>query len=203
MYTPDDQSNAYLSASYDENGYDIPSLPYVPYTQYVEHSSPVEVAASVDPIPLASPAPLAPVQEQAPTPKRRRRRLWIPLGIAALLLLIIGVSLFPLVSYLNRSTPEKTLSTFCTALEKEAYQVAYDQLTANLQTQLTESQFASSLSADKIIQCTYGSTSEASTSTKTSLKLVHFQQHFVNNDIVTLIKQPDKIWKISDLSLAS
>lgn len=202
MYTPDDQSNAYLSASYDENGYDIPSLPYVPYTQYIEHSLPIEVAAPVDSIPLASPVPFVPVQEQAPSPKRRRR-LWIPLGIAALLLLIIGGSLFPLVSYLNRSTPEKTLSTFCNALEKEAYQVAYDQLTANLQTQLTESQFASSLSADKIIQCTYGSTSEASTLTKTSLKLVHYQQHYVNNDVVTLTKQPDKIWRISDLSVAS
>lgn len=204
MYTPDDQSNAYLPMSYHTEGYDVPPLPYIPYAHDIErasiHADTMTVSA---PPPVIQSVPLVPVQEQPPSVKQRRRRRWILPAIVALLLLIIGGSIFPLVSYLNRSTPEKTLNTFCTALEKESYQVAYDQLTTNLQSQLTEPQFASSLSADKIIQCTYGSTSEASTSTKTSLKLVHMQQHFVNNDIVTLTRQADSIWRISDLAVAS
>lgn len=204
MYTPDDQRNFSLSASPYTDGYDVPPLPYIPYAQYVERvSTPPDAMTAPVPSPVVQSTPSAPVQEQPVPTRQKRRRRWLLPAIAALLLLIIGGSIFPLVSYLNRSTPEKTLKTFCTALEKETYQLAYDQLTTNLQSQLTETDFANSLSADKVIQCTYGSTSEAAPTTKTSLKLVHMQQHYVNNDIVTLTKQADSIWRISDLAVAS
>lgn len=204
--------------SYAIQGYDIPPLPYIPYAQYDESTTVSSVKTASSPSAVSAFVPVVtdtmssglstPALEQAPdsphSPKRRRRRLWLSLGIAALLLIIVGgASAFALVSYLNRSTPEKTLKTFCTALQQESYQLAYNQLTANLQSQITEADFASGLAADKIIQCTYGATSEASTTTRTSLKLVHFQQHFVNNDIVTLTKQSDSIWRISDLTVAS
>ena len=204
MYTPDDQRIVPLLVPYDTDGYDVPPLPYMPYAHYIERVPMLsETTFAPTPSTIVQAIPSLPVQEQPSPVRPKRRRRWILPALAALLLLIIGGSMFPLVSYLNRSTPEKTLKTFCTALEKETYQLAYDQLTTNLQAQLTETDFAKSLAADKIIQCTYGSTSEAAAMTKTSLKLVHMQQHFVNNDIVTLTKQPDSIWRISDLAVAS
>jgi hypothetical protein len=57
------------------------------------------------------------------------------------LLLAIAI-VYLLVAYINRSTPEKTLATFCDALAHGQYQAAYDQLTTVVKNQVPEEKFA-------------------------------------------------------------
>jgi hypothetical protein len=43
----------------------------------------------------------------------------------------------------NSSTPTKTLQAYCDAIKSKDYQTAYNQLSSNVQSQITEAQFAS------------------------------------------------------------
>lgn len=93
------------------------------------------------PAPQSSPQrrkalPLAPV-------KKTRRGLWITLAVIAVLLLA-GLG-FGAYTYVIRSTPEKTLQTYCDALKRGDYQTAYNQLENGLHRLLTEQVFAAHL----------------------------------------------------------
>jgi hypothetical protein len=75
----------------------------------------------------------------APSAQRpqRRRGYFIALALIVLLVLItVGTYV-----YLNRSTPEKTLTTYYGALIHGDYQTAYDQLSTASQGKLTEPAF--------------------------------------------------------------
>ncbi len=146
-----------------------------------------------------APPPLFPAPP-ATRDKKRPRRLWITLG--ALLLVVVSVSTFALLSYFNRSTPTKTLDTFCNALQKEDYQTAYNQFSPSLQMRFNERDFAGALSPDKIAKCTHGEARESGTSITTSLQLVHSESKGVNNDSVNLTKDGNNQWKINDLQRA-
>jgi hypothetical protein len=137
--------------------------------------------------------------ESGMPPKKSRKRLWIALAIVgALLVILIPVATLQILAYMNRSTPVKTLDTFCDALIHENYGTAYSQLSSNIQTQLSESDFAGSLSLDKIVVCKHGVADEASPRASTSLELVHSSQG-INRDIVFLTKDKNNYWKIDDL----
>ena len=71
--------------------------------------------------------------------KKSRLGLWIALIVIVLLVAAGGVGGYV---YLNRSTPEKTITTYCNALQSGDYQTAYNQLSSSLTSKFTESQFA-------------------------------------------------------------
>lgn len=208
----------------------LPYVPYVPYatsSQSKESMAPVESDQDLPTFyapdasmqqssaePYAEPTAWEPVAGQftAPSPpvaeampmapqKKSRRRLWITLISIVALLIIGSAATFALVSYINRSTPVKTLDTFCNALQKEDYQTAYNQFSKQLQGQFREGDFAGVISQDKVVSCTHGSASESGDHTSTSLKLVHSSKG-VNNDTVLMTKGVDSIWKIDNLQKA-
>src|SRR6266849_7935493 len=85
-------------------------------------------------------APSAPVAAQ---PKKRRTGLII--GIIVLILLVVGgVGAFV---FVNRSTPDKTLAAFCTALKNNDAQGAYNQFGTNITSGETEQQYAPKFAA--------------------------------------------------------
>lgn len=131
--------------------------------------------------------------------KKSRKGLWISLAIiGALVVILIPVATFQILAYVNRSTPVKTLDTFCDALLHENYGTAYSQLSANMQTQLPENDFAGTLSMDKIVACRHGSADESSPRASTNLELIHSSQG-VNRDVVFLSKDKNNYWRIDDL----
>lgn len=201
----------------DNSGYDEPTLPYIPYNEpYTTSSStPPFTHSSVTPTlpyePTAEAHPFfpvaelgAPITEAVPTlpQKRSRRGLWIALASILVLLIVGTAGSFAYVSYLNRSTPNKTLDFFCNALQKQDYKAAYSQFTSQLQKQFSETDFAGILSSDKVVLCSHGTVGDAGDRATTNLTLKHDSQG-INNDKVMLTKDADNVWKINDLQKAS
>ncbi len=133
-----------------------------------------------------------------PVPKRRRRGRWIVVGMLVALV-IVSISTFFVVRYITRSTPNKTLDTFCAALQQGNYQSAYDQFSTRFQHTVSEASFAAILSKDKVNACTHGTTDDTGASVTNTMKLVHVSKG-VNNDIVMLTKDSNDAWKIDDIS---
>lgn len=221
----------YNTNPYDSQEYESQALPYIPYATPDEnvaqsYNAPAEVVSNqVYPpapsvyentsayAPYSQNTPIPPQPESyapvpanplvTPTTARKKRRLWLPIGIAILIILVVATSTFALITYLNRSTPTKTLDTFCTALQDGKYQTAYDQLTPTMQTNFTESQFATLLSSDSVAKCTHGAASENGTSTTTDLHLYHKVSKGTNNDKVVVTKDIHSQWKINDIQKVS
>lgn len=63
-----------------------------------------------------------------PAPRRKKSRVGLWIGLILLLLLVIGGSVVAYTVYQNRSTPEKTLQAYCTALQHSDAQGYYDTL---------------------------------------------------------------------------
>jgi hypothetical protein len=80
-------------------------------------------------------APSAPVAAQ---PKKRRTGLII--GIIVLLLVVVGGGVGAYV-FLNRSTPDKTLQAYCTALQNSDAQGAFNLLSARAQSKTSVADF--------------------------------------------------------------
>jgi len=99
--------------------------------------------------------------------------------------------------YFIRSTPEKTLDTYCNAILGQDYLTAYNQLSVSLQRNETESGFAQMLEAQgKITSCSRGS---ASISGATALVNLFFASSSGqnSNSPVTLIQDSGNTWRIS------
>jgi hypothetical protein len=139
---------------------------------------------------IAGPQPASPLQ-------KRSRRIWWIAGLAIIVLAIAISSLF-LIGYLNRSTPDRTLDSFCNAVLQGDYQTAYDLFSPQLQQRISEPAFASTLSQDKVTACLHGSTGDSGNSVTNSLTLVH-ASHGKNSDIVMLTKDSNNDWKINDI----
>jgi hypothetical protein len=82
----------------------------------------------------ASPPELPPAQK----PKSRRGLIFALVIVAIVVIIAAGAY-----AYLNRSTPDKTVTTYYSALAHNDFQTAYDQLSTALQKSHTEQQFAS------------------------------------------------------------
>ncbi len=82
---------------------------------------------------IASASGLPPAQQ----PKRRRGFILALVVIVLLVIAAVGAYV-----YLNRSTPDKTISTYYAALVRGDYQTAYDQLSTASQGKISESRFA-------------------------------------------------------------
>lgn len=80
---------------------------------------------------------------QQPQKKKSRRGLWITLVVV--LLLIIG-AIFILPGLLHHSTPEQTMTAFCTDLVSKDYHSAYQQLSTTAQGRVSEDKFTQEVS---------------------------------------------------------
>ncbi|MGH2498139.1 MAG: FHA domain-containing protein [Ktedonobacteraceae bacterium] len=80
----------------------------------------------------------APPAAPAAPPKKRRTGLII--GIIVLLLIVVGGGIGGYL-YVNRSTPEKTLTAYCTALQNSDAQGAFNQLSARSQSKTSVADF--------------------------------------------------------------
>ena len=206
---------------YDFQSYDSSALPYIPYdTPAVNTSQPYNAQAQTaaddvysSPMPSAYESTYAqtlPAQaiidtpeQHAPVSGKKKRRRWLTIGALILIVLVVAASTFALASYLNRSTPMKTLDTFCSALQDGKYQLAYDQFSPAMQASFTESQFADLFTSDSIATCSHGSASESGTSTTTDLHLLHKTSKGINNDRIVVTKDSHNQWKISDIQAVS
>jgi zinc ribbon protein len=81
----------------------------------------------------ANPPELPPVQK----PERRRGLVLFLVIIAIVVIVVVGAYV-----YLNRSTPDKTITTYYSALVQNDFQTAYSQLSNSAQGSISESQFA-------------------------------------------------------------
>ncbi len=209
---------------YESHSYDSPALPYIPYAAPTVNTSqpynaqvqpsthnmypPPPMPSTYESIPsypqtlATTPQPGTDTSEQ-PVPGKKKRRRWLSIGAFILIALVVAASTFALASYLNRSTPMKTLNTFCTALQAGKYQTAYDQFSPTMQMNFTESQFAALFASDSIARCSHGSASENGTSTTTDLHLLHKTSKGINNDKIVVIKDSHDQWKINDIQKAS
>lgn len=114
----------------DQPGYNQPpqqGYPTPAYSQYPQQGYPQQAPWAGTPGQFgAPPVPTAPVAQP------RKRRTGLIIGVIVLLLLIVGGAVGGFL-YVNRSTPEKTLQAYCTALQNGDAQGAYNLLSANAQ----------------------------------------------------------------------
>ncbi len=131
---PQPQPSAYSNYNADA----APAYPGYPQAQpgYPPQQPPLAAA----PGQYGAPGYQAPA---AQAPKKRRTGLII--GIVILLLLVVGGVAGYI--YLNRSTPEKTLQAYCTALQNNDAQGAFNQLSASAQSKTNVAQFTQGFQA--------------------------------------------------------
>lgn len=139
--------------------------------------------------------PTAPTPTPAPT-KPGRRKLWIILGSAGLVLLIVLATSGVLLYMNSLPTPAKALAAFCTSLQSKDAQAAYNDLSSRFQNKTPESLFASFFAS--VTSCTPGSPTQAgntATATLSTISAVH-----ADNDHVTLVQDSNNAWKIDDVA---
>ncbi len=98
--------------------------------------------------------------------------------------------------YLNRSTPDRTLDNFCTALHSKDYQAMYDQLSDKLQALGSVKLLAANLS--NVQNCTYAISKEAEKITVAKLIFIGDSGRHISGTII-LIEDSNSTWKINDL----
>lgn len=158
-----------------------PTSPFVPPT----YSGNVPTYPGAAPV-YTEPAPPQPV---------RRRRAWIWITLVVLVLLIAGGAAFV---FFSRSTPEKTLDSYCQALQAQNYVAAYNQLANSIQNMESEPQYAAIAQAlGKTTACTHGSASIITNTATANLTVVSAGQTY--NGTVTLLQDNSNNWKISIL----
>jgi hypothetical protein len=194
----------------DPQGYEDDQTPF---SEEVGESSPEQLSQSPDDaisthasasepfsVPAASHAGAAFSEPPMAPPKSGRGKFWIMPAAVVALLLISSLSVFAYL-YMNRSTPVKTLDSFCTALQHGDYQQAYAAFSSKFQHMLPEPRFASFFMQDqqKVVQCNHGVADDGGSSATTDLTLMHASRG-VNNDVVTLAKDTSNAWKITDIA---
>ncbi len=153
----------------------------------------------VPPVPSYGQPPVAQPYAAYPSavaPKKSNRTLFIILGsvIGGVVLLCVIISL---VGYAIRSTPEKTLTTYCNALKSQDYQTAYDQFSSANRSQESEAQFAAAFASTHV---TFTGCSVSNTSDDGTLgqgKMSYTTNANVNGIFDYQLIQEDGVWKIS------
>lgn len=135
--------------------------------------------------------------------KKSRRGLWITLSIVVVLLIACGA--FGAYAYANRSTPTRTLTTFCDDLKTGNYHDAYQQLSRTEQSKESEEKFTSSLqhgfaSAGGLKDCTFSNESNSG-STGTAVMTLTLNLSIVPpiNYDTTLVNE-SSTWKIDQIT---
>jgi len=135
--------------------------------------------------------------------QKDRRRAVISLGVL-LAVLVVGVALG---AVLNRSTPDKTLDTFCSAFLANNGQLAYNQLSDKLQKQFGAQLFIGTISTTKVTSCTHSPVVVNGSTAKATITLVLAQTptspgstgSATSLTSVTLIQDANGAWKIDNL----
>jgi uncharacterized membrane protein YvbJ len=124
-----------------------------------------------------------------------RQRRWITLGLLLLILIAVGSFI-----YANRSTPSKTLDTFCNALKTGDSQTAYDLLSPNLQKQVGSepmwtSNLNQSLSNKKgLKECLQANINDGDSSSSITLIVIYGNGSVIANDVVLIMD--NGTWKL-------
>jgi hypothetical protein len=122
--------------------------------------------------------------------KENRGKIWLALGITALVVLIVAL-LFG-----NAHSPGKTLDTFCGALQSGDYQTAFNQLAPAQQALYTsESEFASTQSQDKVTSCTSNGVNIAG-NTATATLILTSSGSGLSTRTVILVQDSSFNWRI-------
>jgi limonene-1,2-epoxide hydrolase len=125
---------------------------------------------------------------------RRRDRRFILIGLGLLIVIALAIGGY---FYFNRSTPEKTLDAFCTAMQGQDYQTAYNQLSNSLQSNETELEFANTLRANgKVDTCTHSSANTTNNKATANVTIVTNSGESSSSKIA-LIADSSNNWKLS------
>jgi hypothetical protein len=214
-FTPTPKKRAVPPASDVE---DLPTRPMAAIS--VNSASPPAFPASRMPQ-LSIPFPLVPAAQQSvypqsqpgyplpqlngfgqvyPQQKKNRAFLWIWLAVALFLVAIGGIG--GLV-YLNRPTPEKTLQSFCTALQDNNSQGIYSTYSNALQQQVNLNTISAAfqeinLFSGGIASCTYGNVI-ANNDSATATMIVASRSGGITNGTVVLVYENSQ-WKINTVN---
>jgi limonene-1,2-epoxide hydrolase len=125
---------------------------------------------------------------------RHRERRFILIGAGLLIVIALAIGSY---FYFNRSTPEKTLDAFCTAMQGQDYQTAYNQLSNSLQSNETELEFANTLRANgKVDTCTHSSANTTNNRATASMTIVTNSGQSSRSNII-LTPENGNNWKLS------
>src|SRR5439155_710420 len=125
---------------------------------------------------------------------RRRDRRFILIGLGLLVVIALAVASF---FYFNRSTPEKTLDTFCNALQNKDYPTAYAQLTSGIKRLHAEAQFETDFAG---LTCSYSNISSSGSTTSATMMFKSSSGQTISAK-VALIQDGDSNnnWKINSI----
>jgi pSer/pThr/pTyr-binding forkhead associated (FHA) protein len=130
---------------------------------------------------------------------RVRHRILVALLLAALLLMgVIAFSMFEYLNYLKRSTPGRTLDTFCSALQSKDYQSVYGQLSNKVQRIGSEKMLAGDLSNVK--GRIYKISKETENFAAAKISFSGLSGQLVSGTMI-LVKGSSDTWKIDDLQI--
>lgn len=173
----------------------FPQAYYPPGTMPPGYPNQITVTQLPPGYPAMYPPGYVPGYVPAPPP-RKRGRLWLWLSVVVAALLIGSALTFFLVT---RSTPERTLDTYCNAVQVGDYQSAYNQLALTLQNLETEPQFAKTIEDGfgRVTSCTHSSASTSSNLATASLNVATGTGAI--NAPTSLVQDSSNTWKISAL----
>ncbi len=151
-------------------------------------------------------APGAPAPASVQPQKKSRRTLWIVLGIVGAIMLFACAGC-GILAYIGRSTPTRTLTTFCTDMQNANYQDAYQQLSTRVQNNTSQSNFTRVFSeaidlGGGLTSCTVSNVTESGSSGSgvITMQLKSAAQPSVFN---TVLVNEGGTWKIDQLNAAS
>ncbi|HZS76358.1 MAG TPA: FHA domain-containing protein [Ktedonobacteraceae bacterium] len=136
-----------------------------------------------------------PQSQPQPAAKPANRRLpWILLAILLIVILVGGGAFL----FLSRSTPEKTLDNYCSALQDGRYQDAYNMFSPVLQNVEAQTTFVSiQRDLGAVTACTHSNASTSGSTATANLTMVAGGKTF--NGPISLAQDSSSTWKISEL----
>lgn len=134
----------------------------------------------------------------------RKRRTGLIIGLVVLLLLVVGGS--SLYFFVLRSTPDKTLAAYCTALQNSDAQGAFNQLSASAQSKTSVAEFNRGFQAVKnpliggIKSCTFNNVQQNGSTATADVTLTFGNTAIpVKPTLVTLVNE-NGTWKLNSNS---
>ncbi len=187
LVQPQDPSHHYPFAPASLSSGREEAVPYAPYV-------PAPTGGIAPASPLGSGSSLKSSEHPTYTvasllKKENRRKIWFAAGLTALVILVVA---FLFGSF---HSPARALDSFCSALQSEDYQAAYNQLSPGLQGLVTEASFADSFASNRITTCTHSSPNVSGNSAMATLTM-----NSRPASTVWLIQDSNSNWRIDNLS---